>query len=625
MDDHTGLANHLIRWRRVNVWDYYVLERGIGEGSIGSISLVKRRKGTEGGSAYTNHHRCTTTSDNDKEGGKKHIKGGVFGRVWSQLLQQLSHTGNQKNMTSLLKRKKHLGAKEYAVPSRHTERYALKSIQLRLVEKKYLEELRNEIDVLRHLDHPNIVKAYEVYESKSNIYIVMEYCSGGDLYARAPYTEGQALPVISQLCSAICFMHKHGVVHRDLKVENVMYESKEPTAKIKLLDFGLSKKFVPGTRGIMHDWAGTVYTMSPQVLNGTYNYKADIWSIGVLAFLLLADEKPFKGKNKQDVMQNIKKVKYNFKAHEWDSISQDAKDFVSSLLVHDQGERLSAEAALRHSWLQTKKFTSTVNLTKLIAEEEEQALHNNTGQNTRNHVRVNTQMLMRDVKDNIVAYKEASELYKIAAMVVAHQSSTAEILDIRSAFAKLDKDNEGIITRNQFKQGMAEFQYTDDELDEMFSKVVRLCIIHTLSHLPYTFVFSSVLTKKMFGNHYAQHQKQKDVDSNHHGVILYTEFIAATLEMRGQVEEKRLAQAFDLLDDDDTGFISKENLSKLLGTHVTQSRVAALIKEADTTGDGTISFEEFLQMFRKDNCKHVEEVLETSKHNVYNGSMFIQE
>lgn len=95
--------------------------------------------------------------------------------------------------------------------------------------------------------------------------------------------------------------------------------------------------------------------------------------------------------------------------------------------------------------------------------------------------------------------------------------------------------------------------------------------------------------------------------------------------MRGQVEEKRLAQAFDLLDDDDTGFISNENLSKLLGKHVTQSRVEALIKEADTTGDGTISFEEFLQMFRKDNCKHVEAVLETSKHNVYKGSMFIQE
>ena len=463
MDDHTGLANHLIRWRRVNVWDYYVLERGIGEGSIGSISLVKRRKGTEGGSAYTNHHRgtTTTTSDNDKEEGKKHIKGGVFGRVWSQLQQLSKRHGNQK--TSLLKRKKHLGAKEYAVPSRHTERYALKSIQLRLVEKIYLEELRNEIDVLRDLDHPNIVKAYEVYESKSNIYIVMEYCSGGDLYARAPYTEGQAVPVISQLCSAIGFMHKHGVVHRDLKVENVMYESKEPTAKIKLLDFGLSKKFVPGTRGIMHEWAGTVYTMSPQVLNGTYNYKADIWSIGVLAFLLLADEKPFKGKDKQDVMQNIKKVKYNFKAHKWDSISQDAKDFVSSLLVYDADDRPTANEALQHPWLAKANSNSR--------RSSSSSLQNLPLGGTRR----DSHELMKDVNDCIMAYKGASELKKIAAVIVAHKSSAAEILEIRQAFDKYDRAKDGQISMEEFKLALAEFNYSDEELNDMFSKMVRDC------------------------------------------------------------------------------------------------------------------------------------------------------
>lgn len=465
MDDHTGLANHLIRWRRVNVWDYYVLEHGIGEGSIGSISLVKRRRGTEGGSAYTNHHHRTTptatTCDTKEE--EKHIKGGAyFGRLWTRLLKR-SPKGIEKNNTSLLKRRKHLGAKEYAVPSRHTEKYALKSIQLRLVEKKYLEELRNEIDILRDLDHPNIVKAYEVYESKSNIYIVMEYCSGGDLYARAPYTENQVVPVISQLCSAICFMHKHGVVHRDLKVENVMYESKELTAKIKLLDFGLSKKFVPGTRGIMHDWAGTVYTMSPQVLNGTYNYKADIWSIGVLAFLLLANEKPFKGKNKQVVMQNIKKVKYNFKAHEWECISQDAKDFVSSLLIYDADDRPSANEALQQPWLvkanSNSRRSSSLSIQSLPLGGTRRESHE----------------LMKDVNDCIMAYKGASELKKIVAVIVAHKSSAAEILEIRQAFDKYDRAKDGQISMEEFKLALAEFNYSDEELNDMFSKVVRDC------------------------------------------------------------------------------------------------------------------------------------------------------
>ena len=475
-DDHNGLANHLIRWRRVNVWDYYELEHGIGEGSIGSISLVKRRKGTEGGSAYTNHQRTTpinaATSDTKEE--KKIKKSGVFGRVWSQLQQQLSkrhsHTGNQKRTTSLLKRKKHLGAKEYAVPSRHTEKYALKNIQLRLVEKRYLDELRNEIDVLRDLDHPNIVKAYEVYESKTNIYIVMEYCSGGDLYARAPYTENQVVPVISQLCSAICFMHKHGVVHRDIKMENIMFETTSPSAKIKVLDFGLSKKFVPGTRGIMHEWGGTVYTMSPQVLNGTYNFKADIWSIGVMAFLLLADEKPFKGKNKQDVMQNIKKVNYNFKAHEWDSISQDAKDFVSSLLVYDADDRPTANEALQHPWLLAKANNSN-----------SRRLSSSSLQNKLGGTRRDSHELMKDVNDCIMAYKSCSEMKKIAAVIIAHKSSAAEILEIRQAFDKYDRTKDGQISMEEFKLALAEFNYSDDELNDMFSKMVRKGI--TLCHI----------------------------------------------------------------------------------------------------------------------------------------------
>lgn len=111
---------------------------------------------------------------------------------------------------------------------------------------------------------PRLAQAYEVYETKANIYVLMEYCSGGDLYSRAPYMEHQAADLVTQICSAISHMHKNGVVHRDLKVENIMFESREPAARIKVLDFGLSKKFMPGASGVMTEWVGTVYTMSPQ-------------------------------------------------------------------------------------------------------------------------------------------------------------------------------------------------------------------------------------------------------------------------------------------------------------------------------------------------------------------------
>ena len=133
---------------------------------------------------------------------------------------------------------------------------------------------------------------------------------------------------------------------------------------------------------------------------------------GVITFLLLCDEKPFKGKTRKEAKQNILRCNYNFSAPIWNNVSQAAKDFVSSLLVYDQEERLSAEAALRHPWLKDTQLSSS-------------------------QVKRSSQHLLEDVRDNILAYARASELKKIASMVVAHKSSSAEILDMRRAFDKV--------------------------------------------------------------------------------------------------------------------------------------------------------------------------------------------
>ena len=162
----------------------------------------------------------------------------------------------------------------------------------------FVSEMMNEIDILRKMDHPNIVKAYEVYKSKSNIYVVMEFCSGGDLYARNPYDETDAAKIVGKLLSALAYMHGKGIVHRDLKFENIMFESKAPDAEIKVLDFGLSKKFKDGHTGLMTEGVGTIYTMSPQVLEGEYSEKADLWAVGVIAYMLLSNKKPFHSRNR---------------------------------------------------------------------------------------------------------------------------------------------------------------------------------------------------------------------------------------------------------------------------------------------------------------------------------------
>mmetsp|Transcript_49103 Transcript_49103/g.104421 ORF Transcript_49103/g.104421 Transcript_49103/m.104421 type:complete len:541 (+) Transcript_49103:285-1907(+) len=442
-----SLTKQMIRQRdNTNVWDYYKELYRIGEGSIGAVSLVKRKKGTEGGSAYDSSQRGVSVGCC-----------GFFGRF-----------GKARPPPAIEKST----PGKFPASSSHTEQYALKSIQLRLVEKKYLEELKNEIDVLRTLDHPNIVKAYEVYENRKNIYVLMEYCSGGDLYARAPYAENQVANVITQICSAISHMHKNGVVHRDLKVENIMFESREPTARIKVLDFGLSKKFMPGSSGVMTDWVGTVYTMSPQVLSGIYTSKADYWAIGVIAFLLLCDEKPFKGRKRSQVVKNIKNCNYDFRAPRWLKVSKEAMEFVSSLLVYDPDTRLSATDAISHPWLKKSQYPAT---------EADAKAH---------------EALMGNVADNILSYAKMSEFRRIAAVVVAHKSSTAEIKDMRKAFYKYDIKKDGVISMEEFKLALSEFNYTDEELNDMFSRM----------------------------------------DVNNNGVILYTEFLAATLEMHGKVE-----------------------------------------------------------------------------------------
>ena len=138
--------------------------------------------------------------------------------------------------------------------------YALKMIQLDRISPLFVEELKNEIAIMRNMDHPNIVKATEVYVYRKQIYIIMEACDGGDLYTRSPYSERQAGRYTAQLLSAIQYMHDHSIVHRDLKYENIMFETTSAHSEIKVIDFGLSKKFLSEKPGVMTERVGTVYT-----------------------------------------------------------------------------------------------------------------------------------------------------------------------------------------------------------------------------------------------------------------------------------------------------------------------------------------------------------------------------
>lgn len=187
--------------------------------------------------------------------------------------------------------------------SQHSTYYALKEIDADKVDPQNRKTFFDaEIAALRSLDHPCIVRAFETFTylsedgSRNMTGIVMELCQGGDLNQRAPYNEQQAGKILYKLVEAVHYMHTRNVMHLDIKMENIMFESTEPDAEIKLIDFGLSAKFL--RREKFELFVGTCYYMAPEVFMGDYDFLADMWSVGVVAFILLSGgEKPFAAKN----------------------------------------------------------------------------------------------------------------------------------------------------------------------------------------------------------------------------------------------------------------------------------------------------------------------------------------
>ena len=261
-----------------------------------------------------------------------------------------------------------VSAKVYKVKEKSTgEIKALKQVEKsKLPDVKYFE---TEIKLLSLLDHPNIVRLFEVFEDDKNFYLIMELCNGGNLVSRMKdnkYKEKAAAVLMEQIVSAIAYCHEKGICHRDLKPQNVLFCDESPNSPVKVVDFGIGKIFDPSLANLqdelkeekpafkkMDSQIGTIYFMSPEIIKGSYNEKCDIWSLGIILYYLLCGYPPFVGANDSQLIQSIVESKLTFPKEDWKNISDSAKDLIKKMLCSEK-KRISAKEIMSHKWMKTK-------------------------------------------------------------------------------------------------------------------------------------------------------------------------------------------------------------------------------------------------------------------------------
>ncbi|XP_063779115.1 myosin light chain kinase family member 4 isoform X2 [Pseudophryne corroboree] len=234
---------------------------------------------------------------------------------------------------------------------------AAKIIKVRGLKEK--EEAKNEIHVMNQLNHSNLIQLYDAFESRNDIILVMEYVDGGELFDRiidekCNLSEVDTILFIKQICEGIQFMHQMYIIHLDLKPENIMCVSRADY-QIKIIDFGLARRYKPREKLKVH--FGTPEFLAPEVVNYDFvSFPTDMWSVGVITYMLLSGLSPFLGEDDNETLNNIVVSQFDFDGDEFLNISESAKDFITKLLIKEKCWRMSASEALKHPWLSDSKL-----------------------------------------------------------------------------------------------------------------------------------------------------------------------------------------------------------------------------------------------------------------------------
>ena len=315
----------------------------------------------------------------------------------------------------------HYGKVRRAMNKLTQERVAIKSIPKARV--RNLENLRREVNILQDLHHPNVIRFIDVYEDALAVHLVMELCTGGELFDRIAseksFSEAKASMITRQIFEAVAYLHGKGIVHRDLKPENIMFLN-ETDNIIKLCDFGLSRIFNSKSNDVMHTRAGTAYYMAPELLQRNYTEKCDIWSVGCIVYIMLCGYPPFFAESEAEVFKLILKGQLDFAPPEWDSISESARVFLRKVLCTDPVTRPSAAECLEQPWLTLASSTE----------------------------------ISHQTLTSLKSFYNASRLKQKMFSEMAKQLSTEEISNLQAEFKKMDLNHDGVLSADEILKAM---------------------------------------------------------------------------------------------------------------------------------------------------------------------------
>ncbi|XP_008776807.2 calcium-dependent protein kinase 18-like [Phoenix dactylifera] len=292
-----------------------------------------------------------------------------------------------------------------------------------------VEDVKREVKILQALKgHENVVRFHNAFEDESYVYIVMELCEGGELLDRilgkkdSRYTEKDAAVVVRQMLKVAAECHLHGLVHRDMKPENFLFKSAKEDSPLKATDFGLSDFIKPGRK--FHDIVGSAYYVAPEVLKRKSGPESDVWSIGVITYILLCGRRPFWDRTEDGIFKEVLRNKPDFRRKPWPSISNSAKDFVKKLLVKDPRARLTAAQALSHPWVREGGDASEIPLDI-------------------------------SVLSNMRQFVKYSRFKQFALRALASTLNEEELAGLKDQFDAIDVDKSGSISLEEMRQALA--------------------------------------------------------------------------------------------------------------------------------------------------------------------------